>query len=548
MAASSTTPGVAPRTAGSVESLAARAVTRRTLRDSRVRDWCYAYLFAFVAFVQPVAYRHEYPSRLDRIHFAIAFAGNTAIRLFYGIPHDLLTVGGYSAWRVGGILAILAAIWGVLAGVRALRSEEDAGRAELVLAGVLPRRTWFAAALAAPGIAAVGLFVATLIGLVAGSLPVGGAAYLALATLSVAPVYIGVGALASQLAPTRRLALGLGMAVVAVSLLLRVAADTAAGLSALRWLTPLGWAEQLRAFAGPQPAVLVLPLLATAALLGLSARLAVRRDLGAGLLPSRDTAAPRLALLRSPLGLALRSERGSLAGWAVGIGAFAFILGVVSRSVSSAGISLSLQRQFEKLGAGSIVTPKGYLGFAFLFFVLAVSLYCCSAVVAARHEESDERLETLFALPVDRRRWLGGLLGLTVAAAAVLALEAGLGTWLGAVAAGVHISLPSLLGAGLNCLPAALVFLGVAVLAFGLVPRATPAIAYGVVAVSFLWQLFGALLGAPRWLLDASPFEHVGLVPAASFRGADAIGLVAIGLVACSVAVWGFGRRDLAGG
>ena len=46
---------------------------------------------------------------------------NKAIRLFYGAPHDLLTVGGYTAWRVGGTLAIFAAAFGLLAAVRALR-------------------------------------------------------------------------------------------------------------------------------------------------------------------------------------------------------------------------------------------------------------------------------------------------------------------------------------------------------------------------------------------------------------------------------------------
>jgi ABC-2 type transport system permease protein len=42
-------------------------------------------------------------------------------------------VSGYTAWRVGGTLAIAAAAFGVLAAVRALRAEEDIGRMELVL-------------------------------------------------------------------------------------------------------------------------------------------------------------------------------------------------------------------------------------------------------------------------------------------------------------------------------------------------------------------------------------------------------------------------------
>ena len=75
--------------------------------------------------------------------------------------------------------------------------------------------------------------------------------------------------------------------------------------------------------------------------------------------------------------------------WAISVAAFAFILGVVSKSVSSAGISKNVQQEIAKLGSGSIVTPSGYLAFVFIFFILAVSLFACAQIGAARHEEAD---------------------------------------------------------------------------------------------------------------------------------------------------------------
>ena len=47
-------------------------------------------------------------------------------------------------------------------------------------------------------------------------------------------------------------------------------------------------------------------------------------------------------------------------------------------------------------------------------FVLAIGLFACSQIAAARREEADQRLETLFALPVGRAGWLGGRLALAV--------------------------------------------------------------------------------------------------------------------------------------
>jgi len=525
----------------------ARAVAAQTFRDARVRTIMFAYIFAIYSYIQPVGYRHAYPTLPSRLAFAGSFANNNGLRIFYGEPHQLLTVSGYSAWRVGGTLAIAAAVFGVLAAVRALRAEEDAGRTELVLAGVIRRRDAYVSAIAAVGAGAVILWLAEFAGFVLGGLPAAGSAYLALATASIVPVFAGLGAVASQVASTRRVALELGNAAVALFLLLRVFADTARGTGWLRWTTPLGWAEELRPFTAPRPVVLLLPVAASVLLLIVAERLGAGRDIGTGLLPERDSAEPRLRLLSSPTAHALRSQRDSLIVWTGGAAAFAFLLGVVSESVSSAGISENLQRQIEKLGSGSIATPTGYLAFVFFLFVLALSLFVCAQIAAAWQEEAAQRLETLLSLPVRRSRWLGGRLLLATGAAAVISVVSGLFTWFGASSVNVHVSLPRLLEAGANCLPAALLFLGLAALAYAVVPRASAAIGYGLVAVTFLWQTVGSLLGAPRWLVDLTPFAHVGLVPTQPFRAAAAAVMIGIGLAAALVALAAFRHRDLLG-
>ena len=342
----------------------ARALARRAFRDARTRTVAFAYLFLIYAYIQPAGFAHAYPTLADRLAFARSFAGNDALRLFYGYPYDPVTVGGYSAWRVGGTLAIAAAVFGIFAAVRALRGEEDTGRMELVLAGVLRRRTAYLAALSAIAAGVLLLWLAETVGFVFAGLPTGESAYLALATTSVIPVYVGVGALVSQLAPTRRMALELGNALVGVSLLLRVVADTSSGASWLRWLTPLGWAEELRPFtSSQQPLALLLPLGASALLLTAAAKIYAGRDVGTGVLPARDSASPRLRLLSSPLAQGLRSERGTILAWLLSVGGFAFILGAVSTSITSADISASMEHEIAKLGGGSITTPTGYMAF-----------------------------------------------------------------------------------------------------------------------------------------------------------------------------------------
>jgi ABC-2 type transport system permease protein len=520
------------------------ALVRRSVRDARTRTLAFVYLFAAYAYIQPVGFRHSYPTEAERIAFAHSFGSNKGLRLIYGQPFDVTTVTGYTAWRVGGTLAIAAAIFGVLAAVRALRADEDTGRMELVLSAPVGRRTTYRAAVAAMGTGVAALWAAEFVGFVAGRLPVAGSAYLALATASVAAVFVGVGAVASQIAPSRRIATGLGLTVAGAALLLRVVADTT-NSGWLRWATPLGWAEEMRPFAGAQPLALLAPAAATLLLLALAWRLAAERDIGTGLLHARDTSPPRLALLSSPAAQALRASAGTLTAWTGGIAVFAVILGVVSESVTSADISENVQRQISKLGSGNIATPTGYLAFIFIFFILAVSLFVCVQIGATRNEEEEQRLETLLSVPVGRARWLCGRLALAVAGAALLSLTAGLGSWAGAASAGTDVSVADMLQAGANCMPVSLLFLGLAALAYAVVPRASAGIAYGLVTVAFLWELVGSIAGVPKGLVDVTPFAHVGLVPTQAFRVVAAAVMVGVGAAAAAAAIALFRRRDL---
>jgi ABC-2 type transport system permease protein len=540
---------VAPRrplAPGAIRSPTA-ALVRRAFLDARTRTVAFAYIFAVYSWVQAAAFHHTYPTLADRVAFARSFAGNAAIRLFYGYPYHVVTVGGYSAWRVGGTLALAAAVFGLLAAVRALRAEEDAGRAEIVLAGVVGRRLAFTSSMTAIGLGVAVLWLAEFAGFVLAGLPVAGSAYLALGTALVIPVFVAVGAVASQLASTRRIALSLGASAVALFWLLRVLADTISGAAWVRWLTPLGWAEELRPFAGPRPWALLLPIVASVPLLVVAARISAARDVGAGLIPTADRAQPSSRLLSSPTAQALRRQQGILAVWAIGFAAFGVILGAISTSVSTAGISTNMQKDFEKLGAGSIISPTGYLAFVFVIFVLAASLFVCFQLGLARQEESEQQLETLLAQPVSRYRWLGGRLLLAAGATAALSLLAGFFTWAGASAQGVHVALPKLLEAGANCLPMSLMFLGISALAYSLLPRASSALSYILVTLAFVWYLVGAVGGAPRWLVDVTPFQHIGLVPVQSFRVAAALTMVVIGLVTAMASLFFFRQRDLLG-
>jgi len=68
----------------------------------------------------------------------------------------------------------------------------------------------------------------------------------------------------------------------------------------------------------------------------------------------------------------------------------------------------------------------------------------------------------------------------------------------------------------------------------------------GLVGAAFVLELFGSLLELPGWLLAASPFHDVGLVPGEPFEPLAATIMLALALLAAGAAIVAFRRRDLA--
>ena len=153
-----------------------------------------------------------------------------------GRPAQIQTVAGYTVWKSFMFLIIVGAVWGLLTGTRLLRGEEDAGRWELLLAGQTTRRRAAGQALAGLGAGLAALWALTaVITVVVGQLPrVGIAAgpmlFFAVALVAPAAMFLAAGALASQLAATRRQAAAYAGAALGVCYALRMVADSGTGL------------------------------------------------------------------------------------------------------------------------------------------------------------------------------------------------------------------------------------------------------------------------------------------------------------------------------
>ncbi|GAA3235808.1 ABC transporter permease [Actinocorallia longicatena] len=500
------------------------------------------WLYALTGYVASTAlgFRSLYDTPASIHDFASGITSNGAMLAFYG-ELRAETLGGLVSWRLGSTGGAMVAVMAVFLVIRHTRAEEETGRLELVGSTAIGRRTALTAGLLVGVGAAVTLGVLASIVLIACGLPVAGSLAFAAGWTAVGLVFSAVAAAAAQFTENTRTARGLALAAVGASFALRAVGD--AGPGALSWLSPLGWTGELAAYAGERWWVLFLPLAATAALTAAAYGLADRRDLGAGLLPTR--LGPATGTVRGVFGLAARLQRGTLLAWTAGFALYGAAIGGIAEGADDLVRDSGGTREIlERIGGSGAVTDT-FLSAMFGIIGLLVSAYGVQTALRLRGEETDTHLELLLATPARRPSWTLGHLVWTFGGIVVVLAACGLaaGT-VRAASTGASSDIARLTGVALAQAPAAWTVAGAAVLLFGLVPRASQA-AWGVLAAFGLLGQFGPLLELPQPVMDLSPFTHTPHLPGADAPLVPLVWLALTALVVTVAGIAGFTRRDL---
>jgi ABC-2 type transport system permease protein len=521
------------------------ALVRLALRRDRVLIPVWIGLSASMVAFSASATVDLYPSEASRIQAANLINSTASLVALYGPIYDPTSLGALSMTKMTAVYAALVSVLMVMLMVRHTRAEEEAGRLELVGAGVVGRAAPMTAALLAVGGASCVLGLLSAAGLVAAGLPVAGSLLFGAGWAATGLCFAAVAAVTAQLTTGGRAANGLGFTVIAVAYMARAIGDLAEhGPGWLSWLSPIGWNQQIRAFAGDRWSVLILPLAATALLVPAAFALRRRRDLGSGLL--RDRPGPAVGALSSPFQLAWRLQRSLLLAWTIGTAVMALMMGTIANNIVDLLDSPAMKDIITKLGGEQALTD------AFLAAVLGlvstiIAAYGVSAVTRLHTEESAGNAESVLATATSRIAWAASHWLLALAGVAFLMLVAGVASGLGhAISIGDSSQVLRVAVASLTRIPAAWVLVGLVVAVWGLWPHAT-GLVWGAYAAFIVVGEFGQLWGVPAWVMDLSPFTHSPMLPGpnAQLWGMAWLTVAAVVLLAGgSVA---FRRRDLVG-
>lgn len=543
----------AVRLAGPRHLAGTGTLLRLALRRDRLMIPGWVLALGLVVVATGPSFAALYDTAARRAELAASMNANGSLRALYG-PVLADSLGGLVAWRMVGLGAVLAALMSLLIVVRHTREEEETGRQELLLAAMVGRRAPLTAALLAALIADAGVAALTAAGLTATGRPVGGSLALGLAIGGAGLLFAALAAIAAQLTESARLARGLTGAALGAAFALRAAGDASDGAGApgsggaavLTWLSPVGWAQHLRAFAGERWWVLLLFAAATALAVAAAYALAARRDLGMSFLPARPGPARAARSLGGPGGLAWRLQRASLAGWAAGFALAGAVFGGIAKGAAGmVGGNQRTREIFERLGGQQSLTDA-FLATIIGLLGMVAALHAVGAVLRLRTEETGGRAEPVLAGAVGRLRWAAGHLVLALVGTAAVLAAGGLtlGVAYGASVGDVAGGTGRVLAAALAQVPAAWTLAAVATAVLGVLPAATGAVwalTGGCLALGWL----GPVLRLPRWALDLSPYAHLPKLPGGAVTAAPFLWLTALTAVLLCVGLVGLRRRDI---
>ncbi|ANK58905.1 ABC transporter permease [Loigolactobacillus backii] len=446
-------------------------------------------------------------------------------------------------------MGLIVAMMAIYFAVRNTRTEEDNGILELVRAHAVGKQS--------PLIAAtLELLIINLMVGVLSALALQGAGMTGSNTTGDWLFGLGLAAfgfmfgtfslLMSQLASNSRGATSLSYLVLGALYIARMLTDVQN--TDATWWTVYGWIEKLAIYGKNNWLPIVLMLLLAIAVLGVTFFASAKRDVTAGLLPSRPGRQRASRLLAGPFSLVFRLERTSLIIWMIGL----FVLGVSYGSIfGTVGDLMKANPVMAKVlgtAAVNVANRTVILNFAATLAIIFAVVGSIPAMITVLKLNSDERkgwLEQLHAKHVSRARLYSSYVVVALING-IMALFLGvLGMAVAGTASMTHpLTITRILRAFVGYLPALLVVLGITAVLVGLLPR-LQALSW-VVPIYGVFSLYlGGLFDLPKWAKQLTPYGWVNRVPLSRIQWGTFWWMTGLAVILLLIGYYGYAHRDL---
>ncbi len=477
------------------------------------------------------------------------------------IPVQPGTLAGYVQWRVFGGLPLYILIWATLSASGAGRGDEERGLVEAWLAAGVsrPRLLLWRVAVFVAGSLVFALLtgLATQAGATAAGSPLSATGLLgeAVAVGALAGCCYAIVLLVAQLVDSRRLAAGVGGALLTGLFFLNGIARTVDYRGSAVWLSPFHYYDRSDAVAPggaiDWTATAVLAVLA-AGLTGLAVVIFARRDIGAaairppvGSRPPRSTAS-RNPLLRIPVLSDLYIQRVGLLAWVAALAILAvFTTSIAGQVGEFLAKTPGMARYVAAIGGAAQISRTVIGSVAYSLTLALLAAYALTLVARWAADDQEGRLELVLSQPVARRRVVVERMAALATGSALIVLAVSIAVAAVAPSQGVALSAGDLLRAGAPLLLFALLFGTVGATLSARFPRLAAGVLGGYIGASYLLYQFGPLLGWPVWALDLSVFKLYGNPLVSGIDGSSLVAVAAVAVAGFASALLLIQRREV---
>ena len=478
------------------------------------------------------------------------------------------------------IVGVAVAIMNVFLIVRHTRTDEEAGRYEVLRSLPSGRLANINAAMVSAVIINTILAVFTAISMFlvfglgdSGFSDFGSALLWGVNMGVIGLVFAAVAALFSQLSSNARGAMSYSFFVLGLFYLSRAVADMDmnAGSEGFALISPFGLISRTWVYVDNiwWPVLVVIGM--AAVFTALAYWLCSTRDIDQGLIPARPGKSKGGMLMKSPFGLNLRLKRLSIIVWVIIMLSVAASYGTILEDIENFIGGSDMYRQLmlapipglleslegappEEVAAvmNSLLEQQGYnvvqmfanmIGF---IMAMVAAIPVLMFILKAKGEEVAIRAELIFATPASRTKYLSGLVIISFATAVLVQAAQAIGMFSLVQSIGMADRLPLkfLMESMLVYVPALWVMGGLATLLVGAFPKRTGWI-WAYYGFAFFAMMYGRMLPDLEILANFTPMGWVPQLPVDDISWAAMIVLSVIGIALAALGISLYNKRDI---
>jgi ABC-2 type transport system permease protein len=514
---------------------------RFTLRHNLVRYLVWIAVTVFLVAYVGVYYKSMFDTQAKLDEFA-SVGSSPGMVAMIGKISCMATIGGAVWTKIWMFTALTLGIGMVFQVTKGARADEENGRTEVFRSRPFGIHSTLASVVSGALILCLVIGILSTLACIGLNLdPAGtgitGSVIFGLSITAIGWLGVGVGALTNQLSASASLANSTGSIVIVVFYCMRMIGDMGSN-DTLTWLSPIGWGEKMAPWAGNRGWLIIPVIVLTAALIAAAFVIEAHRDYGSGVLRDKKGKSEAKPLMRRSWGLILHLYKGSIIGWSIGI----VLAGLMFGSVANSMLSLFSDAAVPMLKGSGIEALMGLL----LCFIGLVSVVLPMLIMTGlRSDEARGLTEAQLAGGISRGRIILERFAVGTVATALLLILGGasFGLSYGTVANDMSqiwkLAIDSLI-----YLPGIMAVMGVIVLLFGLIPRATIPVTWFIYGAMYFDVLLSDALKLPKWAANIMPFIGTPRIPYQDFD-ASVFGYLAAAIIFVLLGMIGLYKRDV---